>query len=191
MFAFSTFYHSFFYHVATSQVFQILDHCGIFIFIAATYTPFALMGMSTPEDKQCVTIIFVEWGLALLGIVLFIMAFYFKPFRSVYCYIEPFVCIAMGWTCVVFYDSMLTPLPKITFDLLLYGGCLYTFGVAFLLNEAKLPFFHVIWHLFVFAAAVCHYFALVYYAPIAAERWYANNPIPRAISGGPGAGGAL
>ena len=50
MFAFSTFYHSFFYHVATSQVFQILDHCGIFIFIAATYTPFALMGCHGPND---------------------------------------------------------------------------------------------------------------------------------------------
>ena len=73
--------------------------------------------------------------MALLGIVLFIVAFYFKPFRRVYVYIEPFVCIAMGWTCVVFYDSMLAPLPQVVYNLLLYGGVLYTFGVAFLLNE--------------------------------------------------------
>ena len=39
--------------------------------------------------------------------------------------------------------------------------------------NSKLPFFHVIWHLFVFAAALCHYFALVYYAPVARERWMA------------------
>lgn len=77
----------------------------------------------------------------------------------------------MGWLVVLIYTTVLVVLPPLTFNLLFLGGLFYSFGVAFLLTDHLVPYFHVVWHLIVFAATVCMYMALLYYIPYAKERY--------------------
>ncbi|CAD7939828.1 unnamed protein product [Amoebophrya sp. A120] len=88
LFLFSTLYHSLFMQPRTAQVFQILDHCGIFLFIAASYTP--IVEMSDLSKSAAVTMLVSQWCLALFGSVAFIVAFYFEGFKAYYGLIEPY-----------------------------------------------------------------------------------------------------
>ncbi|CAD7965170.1 unnamed protein product [Amoebophrya sp. A25] len=169
LFLFSTLYHSFFLKVSTHQVFQILDHCGIFLFIAASYTP--VIQLSEMSKEAATTILVAQWILAVVGVVAFIMAYYYEGFKRWYGLIEPFICIAMGWMISLRYEETVGSMPADSANLLLVGGILYTFGVVFLLADRHFPFLHVIWHLFVLAASVCHWFSILHYAEFSKQRW--------------------
>eukprot|EP00392_Amoebophrya_sp_AT5.2_P010891 g10958.t1 len=87
LFLFSTLFHSFYL--------KILDHCGIFLFIAASYTPVVMLSELSKGDA--IFMMVAQWCLALFGMVAFIIAFYFETFKQYYSLIEPFVCLMMGW----------------------------------------------------------------------------------------------
>lgn len=132
---------------------RILDHSSIYLVIAGTYTPFTLVTLRGPWGWALFGIV---WSLALFGLVykfFFIDRF---PVFSVLLY------LVMGWLAVVAIKPMLAALSLSSFAWLAAGGLLYTGGVVFYLFDGKLRYAHAIWHVFVVAASVCHYIAILF-----------------------------
>lgn len=146
----STLYHAIQYKKAKTRL-KVLDHCAIFVLIAGTYTPFALVTLRGPWGW---TLFGVAWGLAALGIIfkLFFTGRYEKLSTAIY--------IAMGWMVVVALKPMLEVLPLATFGWLLAGGLFYTAGTYFYHRE-EMRYSHAVWHLFVLGGSICHFAAVL------------------------------
>ncbi|WP_248730216.1 MULTISPECIES: hemolysin III family protein [Halomonadaceae] len=145
----STLYHGV-RHPRLKQLFQMLDHCAIYLLIAGTYTPFLLVNMRGPTGWTLFTAV---WGLALAGIACKLLwPQRFTVFRVV-------IYLVMGWMIVLASGEMSASLSSTGIVLLAAGGITYTLGVVFFAIRA-IPYNHVIWHLFVLAGSVCHYFAV-------------------------------
>jgi hemolysin III len=153
----STLYHSI-PHPGAKTVLRLLDHSAIFLLIAGTYTPFTLVSLRGPVGWSLFGVI---WGLALLGIVLRIAL----RGRSTWPFIVLYV--AMGWAVVLAAKPLAANLPAGGMTLLVWGGILYTAGILFYVWR-RLPYHHAIWHGFVLAGSVTHFFAvLLYVIPLA------------------------
>jgi hemolysin III len=152
LFSSSTLYHSF-RSQRLKHIFHIIDHASIFLLIAGTYTPFVLVNLRGGWGWSLFGVI---WGLALAGIVFQI--FFVSRFRLV----QVVIYLAMGWLVVIAFKPLLTRVPLPGMIWLLAGGLCYTAGVLFYLWK-KLPFHHAIWHLFVLAGSIFHYFAILFY----------------------------
>ena len=148
----STLYHSL--AGPAKRVFQVLDHQAIYLLIAGTYTPFTLVVLKGAVGWWMFGAI---WGLALFGIVL--DALPRKGARVV----PIIIYLVMGWLCLFALDSIIEALPPAGFRWLLAGGIFYTSGVVFFLLDHWHPRFHGIWHLFVLAGSISHYFAILLY----------------------------
>jgi len=152
LFVFSTLYHSFRSH-RVKYVFEVLDHSAIFLVIAGTYTPITLVTLHGPLGWWLFGIV---WGLALAGIVM--KAFFTGRFRLV----STLIYLGMGWMIMMAGKPLVASLPAGGITFLVLGGVFYSLGSLFYLSK-KLPYHHAIWHLFVFAGALCHYFTLLFY----------------------------
>ena len=148
----STLYHSI-PHPRAKAVMRTLDHSAIFILIAGTYTPFLLVNLRGPWGWSLFGII---WGLALIGIALRIARGRRSTLLSVGLY------VGMGWAVVVAIEPMLDGVAPGGLLLLLLGGLAYTLGVAFYVWK-RLPYHHAIWHGFVLAGSILHFFAILFY----------------------------
>ena len=149
----STLYHSL--RGGAKSVFRILDHQAIYLLIAGTYTPFTLVTLRSSVGWWLFSAI---WGMAIFGIVL--DAVHPRGRR-----IAPMVIyLVMGWMIVFALDPLLASFPPEGFRWLLAGGLLYTAGVVFFVLDHWFAWAHGIWHLFVLAGSVCHYFAILLYA---------------------------
>jgi hemolysin III len=147
----STLYHSLAYTRA-KKVFRVLDHSSILLLIAGTYTPFTLLALSNQGGLILFCLI---WSFAIAGMVLravFVHRFD-KLFLGLY--------LLMGWLIVFEAKPLLTVLPVQAVILLGLGGLSYTSGVAFYLSK-RIPFNHMIWHIFVLCGSILHFFALFY-----------------------------
>jgi hemolysin III len=133
------------------SIFRRLDHAAIFLMIAGTYTPFALMKMDAPWG---LTLLAVVWSMAALGIAIKLSAPRYLEGVSTALY------LVQGWAVVVAWKPLVAAVPGHVALLLMLGGVLYTVGVAFHLWE-KLPFQNAIWHAFVLTAASVHYAAVL------------------------------
>ena len=150
-FMMSTLYHAI-NHKTAKRVFRVFDHTSIYLLIAGTYTPFTLV---TLRGGWGWTIFGVVWGATILGIVLSAINLErFKVFGMV-CY------IATGWCIVVAMFPLVKALPVSGIVLLVLGGVMYTAGIGFFASKKK--YFHSIWHLFVLAGAILHYFCILFY----------------------------
>ncbi len=142
------------YHALTSerakQIFRVFDHSAIYVLIAGTYTPFCLGPLSGPWGW---TLFGLEWGLALLGITLYAIGL--KVLKKV----EVAVYILMGWAVVMGWGPLSRTLKTESLVLLIAGGLFYTAGTIWYGKKAK-RWTHVIWHIFVLAGAVTHWFAV-------------------------------
>jgi hemolysin III len=139
---------------------QALDHCAIFLLIAGTYTPFTLVSLHGPWGWSLFGVI---WGLALLGIV-----FEMTPFRR-YRAVSMGLYLGMGWSVLAAVKPMLAQVPFGGLVLLLAGGLAYTLGTGFYVLR-RLRYHHAIWHLFVLAGSILHFFAiLLYVIPVAGQ----------------------
>jgi len=136
-------------------VFMKLDYCAIYVFIAGTYTPFAL-GVLMGHGGAILLV--VIWLLALAGIVLQLFGKLAHPYLSTGLY------LAMGWTVLGVAKPLIELLPNAGLIWLLAGGLCYTGGVAFFLLDSRFKFAHSIWHLFVLAGSACHFVAIGWYA---------------------------
>jgi hemolysin III len=149
----TTLYHSI-PHPKAKQVLQVVDHVSIYLLIAGTYTPFALV---TLRGGWGWTLFGLAWGLCFFGILFKVV------FAARYDFLSTVLYVAMGWIVLIAINPVMAALPSDGLIMLLIGGLAYTFGVVFYLLDTRLPFFHAIWHLFVLAGSVLHYFAVMYF----------------------------
>ena len=148
----STLYHAFPWP-RIKAVFQQLDHAAIYILIAGTYTPFALINL---RDAWGWTLLSVAWGIALLGVFLELGVKKRIKWLSLSLY------LGMGWMALIAIKPMIDNVDSGGLMLLVAGGLAYTFGVIFYVWKS-LPYHHAIWHLFVLAGSVFHFFSIFYF----------------------------
>ncbi len=134
------------------KVFQILDHCSIFILIVGTYTPIAL---SYIKGALGWTIFGIQAGCMVLGIVF--NAINMERWKKV----SLVLYVIMGWMIVFSIKSILSFSPAALWFLVL-GGVAYTVGIIFY-KKKELKFFHFIWHIFVLAGSVLQFFCIYFY----------------------------
>ena len=154
LYAASVLYHAI-PHAAAKRLFRKLDHGAIFLFIAGSYTPFALGALTGPWGW---TLLGLVWALAAVGVTLKALDRMRHPVLSTGFY------LAMGWLAVIAVNPLLQAIPVAGVVLLAAGGLAYTIGVAFFVLDSKLRYAHFVWHLFVVAGTACHYFAVLRYA---------------------------
>jgi hemolysin III len=145
------------YHSTDGRVkrfLRLMDHQAIYLLIAGTYTPFMLVTLRGTLGWWLFGVI---WGLAAFGIVL--DTFYGKGRRVP----QLVIYILMGWLITAALGPLLRAMPVRGVLLLVLGGVFYTSGVAFYVMDKRAPYFHAIWHLFVLAGSLCHYFSVLLY----------------------------
>lgn len=145
------------YHGTDGRVKKFLrtiDHQAIYLLIAGTYTPFTLVTLRGPWGW---TLFGIVWGLAVLGITL--DAVHGKGRRLP----QLIIYILMGWLITAALGPLLRALPLPGVLWLIGGGLFYTSGVVFYLQDDRFPYFHAVWHLFVLAGSLCHYFSVLFY----------------------------
>ena len=147
----STLYHS--ARGRAKAVLRKLDHCSIYLLIAGTYTPFALVNLRGPWGWSLLALV---WGLAILGIVLRAARGRRSEKAAVALY------IAMGWCAVVAVKPLVASVAPGGLALILAGGLAYTGGITFYAWRT-LRYHHAIWHGFVLAGSVLHFFAVLFY----------------------------
>lgn len=135
------------------HIFDIFDHSAIYVFIAGTYTPFLLTILRGPLGW---TMFGVMWGLTALGILF--KVFFVKRFL----YLSTLLYILMGWLIVIAWKPLTAVFPAEGITLLVTGGVLYSVGAIFYVWRG-FHFHHFVWHLFVLAGSILHYFAILIY----------------------------
>lgn len=146
----STLYHSI--PGPAKSVLRVLDHQAIYLLIAGTYTPYAMVALKGPQGWWVLGII---WTLAVLGMVLDAVRRHGPRVVSVLLY------LVMGWFCVFTLDSFVSALSVASLGWLIAGGVFYTSGVIFFVLDHWYPRCHGVWHLFVIAGSTCHYFSIL------------------------------
>lgn len=133
---------------------RLMDHQAIYLLIAGTYTPFVLVTLRGTLGWWLFGVI---WGLAVFGILL--DTFHGKGRRIP----QLVIYVVMGWLVVTALGPLLRALPLGGMLLLVLGGVFYTSGVVFYVLDRRFPYFHAVWHLFVLAGSLCHYFSVLLY----------------------------
>ena len=152
LYLFSTLYHSL--RGPAKNLFRKLDHGAIYLLIAGTYTPFTLV---TLRGAWGWSLFGVIWGLAAAGIIIDLLN---RKGRRV---LPMVIYVLMGWLVLMALKPMLRALPPAGLILLLVGGLFYTSGLVFYALGRRRRYAHGIWHLFVMAGSVAHYFAVLLY----------------------------
>jgi len=133
---------------------RVVDHQAIYLLIAGTYTPFTLVPLRGVLGWWLFGLV---WGLAVLGII--IDGLHKKGPRV----IQLTIYILMGWMITIALGPLLRTLPYWGVAWLMIGGLFYTSGIVFYVMDKRFPYFHCIWHLFVLAGSLSHYFAVLFY----------------------------
>lgn len=153
LYTMSTMYHSLKVNNA-KRVFRIIDHCSIYLLIAGTYTPYALVAL----PKTLGWIIFgINWGCAILGIIL--NAIDFKKFKV----ISLILYLIMGWMIIFAYKPLKASVDIGCIYMSLAAGIVYTIGAIFYGIGKKYKYMHSVFHLFVLAASILFFFAIFLY----------------------------
>ena len=147
------------YHAArpgrAKKLWVRLDHIAIFLFMAGSYTPFALSALHEAWGAAAFGLV---WGLAMIGAAMKALDRLSHPLLSMSLY------VALGWLALIAAYPILQHIPPSGLFWLLGGGVAYTIGVLFFMFDSKLRFGHLVWHLFVMAGSTCHFFAVLWYA---------------------------
>ncbi len=132
---------------------QVFDHASIYVLIAGSYTPFALV---TLNGVWGWVIFGLSWGFAVVGITLkiFFTGRYDKLSTSMY--------VLMGWIIVIAMHKLIENFSAEGIFWLFAGGVAYTVG-AVIYSIKKIPFNHAIFHFFVLAGSICHFVAVFFY----------------------------
>lgn len=129
-----------------------LDHAAIYLFIAGSYTPFAL---SQPASAQSAVILWLVWTAAAAGFVMKALAPNTAAGWSTSLY------VAMGWLVLLAALPLIKPMPPLGAAWLVIGGAAYTVGVVFYVLDAAVRYAHAVWHICVAAGTTCHVFAVL------------------------------
>ena len=145
------------YHAAKTErkkhYFRILDHITIYLLIAGTYTPVLLLMLG---DSRGWPLFWTVWGIAGFGLILKIF------FTGKFEIFSTLLYLVMGWLVVFDFNVLAERIDTNGLLLLFAGGLAYTVGIVFY-SINRIPYNHVIWHLFVLAGAICHYFMVLFY----------------------------
>src|SRR6185369_1186639 len=134
------------------RVFQILDHSAIYLLIAGTYTPFLLITLRGPLGW---TLFNLQWGMAICGVL-------FKSLtKESYEIASTAIYALMGWMGVLGMRTMYASLHFQGVLWIVAGGLLYTLGIIFFAMNRR--YCHTVWHLFVLAGSICHFYAVLHY----------------------------
>jgi len=152
LYTLSTLYHSL--RGRAKEIFQKLDHIAIYLLIAGTYTPFTLVTLRGIWGWSLFGII---WALAIAGII--VDTLHKKGSRG----IQMAIYLLMGWLILGAMYPLVQALPTGGLVLLVLGGVLYTVGIIFYVLDERMKHAHGIWHLFVLAASISHYLAVLLY----------------------------
>jgi hemolysin III len=145
----STLYHSL--KGTAKRVFQRLDHVAIYLLIAGTYTPFTLVVL---KGRLGWWLFGAVWALAVVGML--------QEFRKSkgHRVLSLVIYIGMGWVGVLAFKPLAGALGTAGLAWLLAGGVFYTSGVAFYSLDHRFPVFHGVWHLFVLAGSLAHFYVI-------------------------------
>lgn len=140
------------YHATTNEalkkIFQKIDHSAIYMLIAGTYTPALILIVKPPLSFALIALV---WIIAIAGIVLSCVTLKSKRISTI-------LYLIMGWLSVFFmYNMWIT--SHLAVWLMLGGGIFYSLGCYFYLMKSR--YMHFVWHLFVIAGAVMHFFAIL------------------------------
>lgn len=149
VFTFSTLFHGC-HEPRLREIFKIMDHISIYFLIAGSYTPLILMFV---YNDTGITLLFILWGLTLVGTVLKIW------FTNRFNLLSTGIYILMGWMLIFVGNTFFVSLPATVTTLIVIGGGLYSFGVIFYLWE-RYRYNHAVWHICVLAAGICHFAAV-------------------------------
>jgi hemolysin III len=145
------------YHLARrprlKHALKILDHASIYVLIAGTYTPFALITLRGATGWWLFAVI---WTLALAGVVAE-AAWVHRPK-----WLSAAVYLTLGWMVVVAAEPLFRQLPRGGLALLFGGGVIYSLGTIFYVLQ-RVPYMHSVWHVFVLGGSVCHFLAVSLY----------------------------
>lgn len=153
LYSMSTIYHALAKNKA-KKVFRILDHCSIFLLIAGTYTPYTLVAIRGPVGWVLFGII---WASAVVGITLNAISVQKFKIFSMICY------VASGWAVIAAARPMAAAIPLRGIILLLLGGVAYSIGAVLYTIGKKIKYMHSIWHFFVLAGSILHFFSIFLY----------------------------
>ena len=155
LYTMSSIYHGLRPNTTSKKVFQIIDHCTIFLLIAGSYTPFLLFTFRAYDARLGWTLFAIIWGAAILGIVLNSIDLERYKVFSMICY------LAMGW-CIIFKASILPSLLGIPgVALLVAGGVAYTVGTIFYGLGKNHKYFHSIFHLFIVLGSILQFLTII------------------------------
>ncbi len=155
LYAVSSTYHAVQYPPA-KRVLHVMDHMAIFFLIAGSYTPFCLVSLRPEHPVLAWTIFGVEWGMTLVGI------FFKIKTTGRFRYVSTIAYVVMGWVAILAVVPLVKTLKGAGTMWLFLGGGLYTFGCIFYLWKS-LPYAHMVWHLFVLAGTICHFFCVLWH----------------------------
>lgn len=152
LYVFSTVYHS--VRGRAKDILRKLDHCAIYMLIAGTYTPFALVSLRGTWGWWLLGMV---WSLALFGIAQELWLGNRTRVLSLILY------VLMGWLALVAVVPLWHALTPPGFTWLLAGGALYTGGLIFYATDHRLRHGHGVWHLFVVGGSGCHFYTILSY----------------------------
>lgn len=152
LYTFSSLYHSL--RGKAKIILRELDHHGIYLLIAGSYTPFCLV---TLRGSLGWTLFGVVWGLAIFGSLQELI------FKSGARILSVVIYVVMGWVAILAMAQLKHALGAAGFAWLLAGGLFYTIGIVFYVVDTRFRHAHGIWHLFVIAGSASHYIAILFY----------------------------
>lgn len=157
LYTMSSIYHGLKPDRKAKKVFQILDHCSIFLLIAGSYTPFCLVSFREYNTALGWTIFGIIWAMAILGVVLNSIDIKKYKVFSMICY------LGMGW-CIIFTANLLPKLLGIQgLILLVTGGIAYSIGAVLYGIGKKKKYMHSIFHLFILLGSILQFFCILLY----------------------------
>ena len=157
LYTMSSIYHGLKPELTAKKVFQIIDHCSIFLLIAGTYTPICLSAIMKQSPALAWVVFGVIWAAAILGITL--NSIDIKAYRkfSAICY------LVMGWCIVFAFKPVAVALTTGGVIFLVAGGVSYTVGALIYYFFKKKRYAHSIFHLFVLSGSILQMFTILFY----------------------------
>jgi hemolysin III len=144
-------------HPMAKRVFQVLDHCAIYLYIAGTYTIVALCALRLENATMAWVLFAIEWIMASIAITLTAIDIKRYEHFSMVCY------IVMGWSVLIAIPPVIRALGWAGSALLLAGGISYTIGSIIYVIGRKKQYAHSVFHMFILLGSLLQFFCIVFY----------------------------
>ena len=141
-------------HAPIKSALRVMDHCAIYFLIAGTYTPVTLVSMQGAWGWSLFSVV---WGVAIAGVL--VKTLFVGRFER----LSSSLYVLLGWVGLIGLEPLIENLSWPALALFGSGGLLFSIGALVFYRWYRLPYHNFLWHLFVLAGAMTHYFAVIYY----------------------------